>query len=182
MIEDVDANKGAPTLDAQERQLAEELAYLVACRMQSHLEILDGKVYNFGTSNYEAACTALNLVSVYETFGHYTVYSVVVPTEKVRQHMKTLPSISRQALEELIYAFLINYCDFNQPRLEPTLGGFFVPEALLRAVKLLANCGYAHQSCDQYVWDKKIYPYLHRCYFFDEDGKLFPKTQEDSPY
>ena len=95
-------------LNLPECELANELAYLVADKMWQDLsnDITDGEVHNIGQSNYEAGCHALNLVGVYQQGKHYTFHKVAVPVDGVRQHMAGLEFVSKEALNELLSAFI----------------------------------------------------------------------------
>ena len=107
-------------LNLPERQLANELAYLVADKIWRALgrEAVDGEVWDNGQSNYEAGCWALRLVGVYQQGKQYTCHKVVVPLDGVRQHMASLEDVSKDALDELLSAFIENYISY-----EGTLSG-----------------------------------------------------------
>jgi len=159
-------------INLPERELANELAYLVADKMWRDLgnNVADGKVYNIGQSNYEAGCLALNHVGVYLQGEHYTVHKIVVPLDGVRQHMASLASVSREALNELLSAFIENYVTYDG-----TLSGgrrsFLVQKNLTRAANLLVANGFLEKHQDEFKWTEKIGPVMKRWYIWDENGE-----------
>mgnify|MGYP006950310460 FL=1 len=159
-------------LNPPERQLANELAYLVADKMWRDLgrNSTDGEVYNFGQSNYEAGCRALNLVGVYQQGNHYTVHKVVVPVDAVHQHMASLEIVSREALDELLSAFIENYVSYDC-----TLSGarrcFLVHQNLAKVASLLVTNGFAEKHQDGFKWIEKIGPIMKQWYIWDENGE-----------
>lgn len=166
-------------LNLPERELANELAYLVADKMWRDLgdDITDGEVYNIGQSNYEAGCFALNLVGVYQQRKHYTVHKIVVPLEGVRQHMANLESVSREALNELLSAFIENYVSYDG-----TLSGgrssFLVHESLARVADPLVANGSLEKHQDKFKWTNKIGPVMKRWYIWDEDAECRAEREQ----
>lgn len=166
-------------LNLPERELANELAYLVADKMWRDLgeSITDGEVYNIGQSNYEAGCFALNLVGIYQQGEHYTVHKVVVPLEGIRQHMTSLESVSREALNELLSAFIENYITYDG-----TLSGgrcsFLVHKSLARVADLLVANGFLEKHQDKFKWTDKIGPVMKRWYIWDEDGQCREEREQ----
>ncbi len=166
-------------LNLPERELTNELAYLVADKMWRDLgdDITDGEVYNIGQSNYEAGCFALNLVGVYQQGKHYTVHKIVVPLDSVRQHMASLKSVSRKALNELLSAFIENYISYDG-----TLSGgrssFLVHRSLARVADLLVTNGFLEKHQDEFKWTEKIGPVMKRWYIWDEDGECRAEREQ----
>jgi hypothetical protein len=171
---------GKTHLNLPERQLANELAYLVADKMWRDLgdEATDGEVYNIGQSNYEAGCYALNLVGVYQQGKHYTVHKVVVPLDGVRQHMASLVEVSKDALDELLSAIIENYVSY-----EGTLSGgrrsFLINKSLARAADLLVANGFAEKQEDKFRWTEKIGPIMKRWYIWDENGECRAEREQE---
>lgn len=167
-------------LNLPERQLATELAYLVADKMWRDLggEATDGEVHNIGQSNYEAGCYALNLVGVYQQGKHYTVHKVVVPLDGVRQHMSSLVEVSKDALNELLSAFIENYVSYDG-----TLSGgrrpFLVNKNLSRVAGLLVANGFAEKQEDKFRWTEKIGPIMKRWYIWDENGECRAEREQE---
>lgn len=159
-------------LTLPERQLANELAYLVADKMWRDLgqDITDGEVYNIGQSNYEAGCHALNLVDVYQQGKHYTQHKVVVPVGDVHQHMANLEFVSRAALNELLSAFIENYISYDGT-LSGGRHGFPVHQNLVKVANLLVTNGFAEKHQDGIKWTEKISPIMKRWYIWDENGE-----------
>lgn len=169
------------SINFPERQLANELAYLVADKMWRDLgdDVTDGEVYNIGQSNYEAGCYALNLVGVYKQGKHYTLHKVVVPVADVRRHMRTLEIVSRQAFNELLSAFVENYVSYDG-----TLSGgrrsFSVHENLSKVANLLVTNGYAEKRQDGFIWTDKIGSVMKRWCIWDKDGKCREERERDA--
>jgi len=167
-------------LNLPERQLANELAYLVADKMWRDLgdAAIDGEVWNIGQSNYEAGCYALNLVGVYQQGKQNTVHKVVVPLDGVRQHMASLAEVSKDALNELLSAFIGNYVSF-----EGSLSGgrhsFLVNKNLARVADLLVANGFAEKQKDKFKWTEKIGPIMKRWYIWDEDGECRVECEQE---
>lgn len=166
-------------LNLPERELTNELAYLVADKMWRDLgdEVTDGEVYNFGQSNYEAGCFALNLVGVYQQGKHYTVHKVVVPLDGVRQHMASLESVSREALNELLSAFIENYVSY-EGTLSGGRSGFLVHKGLARVALLLVANGFLEKNQNEFKWTEKIGPVMKRWYIWDENGECRAEREQ----
>ena len=166
-------------LNLPERQLANELAYLVADKIWRALgrEAVDGEVWDNGQSNYEAGCWALRLVGVYQQGKQYTCHKVVVPLDGVRQHMASLEDVSKDALDELLSAFIENYISY-----EGTLSGgrrsFLVNKNLARAADLLVANGFAEKRKDKYKWTEKIGPIMKHWYIWDENGECRAEREQ----
>lgn len=166
-------------LNLPERELTNELAYLVADKMWRDLgdDITDGEVYNIGQSNYEAGCFALNLVGVYQQGKHYTVHKIVVPLDGVRQHMASLESVSKEALDKLLSAFIENYVSYDG-----TLSGgrssFLVHKSLARVADLLVANGFLEKHQDEFKWTEKIGPVMKRWYIWDEYGECRAEREQ----
>ncbi|MVO17115.1 hypothetical protein [Parasedimentitalea huanghaiensis] len=156
-------------LNLPERLLANELAELVAKKMDIELDRVDGEIYNIGQSNYECGCLALNLVGVYRQAQHYTRHQIVVPVERVAQHMSGADVVSRKAFDTLLSAFIENYITYGGG-----LSGYrsvvTVPSSLLKALKLLVKCGYSEQVEGGFRWTEKIAPTMQRWYIWDKNG------------
>lgn len=139
--------------------------------------LIDGEVHNIAQSNYEAGCFALNLVGVYQQGKHYTLHKIVVPLDGVRQHMTSLESVSREALNELLSAFVENYVSY-----EGTLSGgrssFLVPKSLARVADLLVANGFLEKHQDAFKWTEKIGPVMKRWYIWDEDGECRAEREQ----
>jgi hypothetical protein len=157
-------------LNLPERELANELAYLVAAKMLRDLEpSKHGGLYNMGQSNYEAGCYALNLVGVFQQAAHYTVHEVVVPLDGIRQHMEGLDHVSREALNELLSAFIENYVTY-EGILSGWRGAYSAHKSLQKVLNLLVATGFAEKQADQYKWTTKIQPIMQHWYIWDENG------------
>lgn len=159
-------------LTPPERELATELAYLVADKMWRDLgaDTIAGEVHNLAQSNYEAGCLALNLVGVYKKGKHFTLFKVVVPVDGVHQHMDSLETVSREALNELLSAFVENYVSYDSA-LSCGRRSFPVHPNLNRAANLLAANGFAEKQQDEFKWTEKIGPTMKRWYIWDENGE-----------
>lgn len=166
-----DLNDDIP-LNLPERQLANELAYLVADKMWRDLghDLIDGEVYNIGQSNYESGCYALNLVDVYQQGKNYTLHKVIVPMNKVNEHMANLEIVSRTAFNELLSAFIENYISYDGT-LSGARGSFAVPQRLMKVATLLVSTGFAEKQQDEFLWTEKIGPIMKRWYIWDENGE-----------
>lgn len=166
-------------LNLPERELANELAYLVADKMWRDLghDITDGEVYNIGQSNYEAGCHALNLVGVYQQGKHYTLHKVVVPVDGVRQHMASLEIVSREAFNELLSAFIENYVTYDCT-LSGGRRGFPVNRKLARVANLLVTNSFAENHNDGIRWTEKIGPIMKRWYIWDQNGECREEREQ----
>lgn len=156
-------------LNLPERLLANELAKLLAEKMDVDLQRVDGEVYNIGQSNYECACYALNLVGIYQQAGHYTRHRIMVPAELVAQHMMNLEGVSRKAFDALLSAFVENYIGYDG-RLTAYRRDFRVQKKFLNALNLLAKSGYAEQAEGSFRWTEKIAPPMRRWHYWDENN------------
>ena len=166
-------------LNQPERELADELAYLVADKMWRDLgaDTIAGEVHNLAQSNYEAGCRALNLVGVYQKGKHHTQYKVVIPAGGVHQHMASLKTVSREALNELLSAFVENYVSYDAT-LSSGRRCFPVHPNLTRAADLLAANGFAEKQQDEFKWTEKIGPTMKRCYIWDENGECRAEREQ----
>ena len=159
-------------LNLPERELANELAYLVADKMWRDLghNITDGEVHNIGQSNYETGCHALNLVGVYQQGKHYTLHKVIIPVDGVHQHMASLEIVSKDAFDELLSAFIENYVSYDG-----TLSGgrsaFPVDRNLAKVENLLVGNGFAESLKNEMRWTEKIGPIMKHWYIWDQNGE-----------
>lgn len=165
-------------LNLPERQLANELANLVADKMWRDLshDITDGEIYDIGQSNYEAGCWALNSVGVYQRGKHNNLHKVVVPVDGVHQHMADLEFVFRDAFNELLSAFIENYVSYG------TLSGgrrpFTVNQNLAKVTDLLVTNGFAQEHQDGVIWTEKIGPIMERWYIWDENGECRAELEQ----
>ncbi len=166
-------------LTLPERALANELACLVADKMWRDLGVdtIAGEVHNLAQSNYEAGCHALTLVGVYKKGKHFTLFKVVVPVDGVRQHMESLETVSREALNELLSAFVENYVS-HDGSLSSGRRCFPVHPNLTRAANLLAANGFAEKQQDEFKWTEKIAPIMKRCYIWNENGECWAEREQ----
>ena len=166
-------------LNLPERELANELAYLVADKMWRDLgdDMTDGEVWDIGQSNYEAGCCALNLVGVYQRGKRHTLHKVVVPLDGVRQHMASLEIVSREALNELLSAFIENYISYDGT-LSGGRDGFPVHRTLAKAANLLVANGFAEKHQDEFKWTEKISPTMMRWHIWNENGECRLKLEQ----
>lgn len=166
-------------INLPERQLAEELAVLVAEQMWDALgnNLVDGEIYNIGQSNFEEGCHALNLVGIYKVAQHYTRHKVIVPLDHVSEHMKGLNAVSRDALDALLSSFIENAISYRG-ELSGTRNVFSVPKKLQKAANLLAHCGYMEKLADGFLWTEKISSIMQHWYIWDESGACRLEQEE----
>jgi len=158
-------------LTLPEIEFAKEASVLIAEKMWRALAPLsDGsEIYDIGQSNFEEGCSALRDVGVYGKGSFNNGHEVLVPVDRVREHVESLESISKATFDELLSAFIVNFIDYGD--LSGTRGAFAPPDDLLTAMKLLEHCGYAASAFDGYRWLEKISPVMRNWYIWDDDDE-----------
>ena len=158
-------------LTETERQLANELAFLVSKKMWEDLShsLYDGKLHDLAQSNYEVGCSSLLSVGVYKGAEHPTLHEVIVPVERVLEHMQSLEEVERESFDELLSGFIENYISYGGG-LAGHRRAFQVPIDLEKVADLLVLCGYADREGMEIRWTEKISPIMVRWYIWDADG------------